>query len=274
MKIIFVPILLAFVATTTLAATEDKKAKPETTTETKQAAPKSTIPEDYYQQLGFPPLNRPWAPNDYLQAATVLTPVAQRNPKYLPNYMEKFAIPYIDHMVDGRNLFEVLSFASTTEQRIELIMVYLDGIQRLLAIYQQALNKSLPFYAEWLDLIALSSYLAALSAPEWQHYLAPQSLDPHMLQNEQDKQAAAAILQTAMVNPVITGIQVIPRLSPPIAWRLIKELNYSLPVYATTLPLDAQQQLYEASLLAMQNVKDPQLREGLQKIALLFNKVN
>ena len=233
------------------------------------AKEEATIPADYYRQLGIPAITQAWSPADYIQAATVFSSVVQRNPKYLPHYADKVAAPYMQHMADGRNLYDILRFANSHEQRFELITQYLDGIQRLLAVYQQALTQSAPYYEEWIDLIALSSYLAALSTPEWQYYLPnPQAqLDA----NSSAKLEAIDIIQTAL-NPVITGIQTTPKLSARLAWRLIEKLNYSLPIYAASLPLNAQQQLYEALVMAAQRSKDTQIRQQLYQLSLQFNK--
>ncbi|MFI4954607.1 MAG: hypothetical protein ACHP9Y_01720 [Gammaproteobacteria bacterium] len=237
--------------------------------QTQQEQPNSPqIPANYYQNLGLPPINKPWTPNDYLQAVTVLTPVAQQTPQYLPHYSDKTAEPYMQHMVNGQNIYQVLQFTTAQQQRIDLIIVYLDGIQRLLALYQQSIGKATPYYAEWVDIIAMSSYLAALSAPELQASLA--SVDP----SNTAKKEAVTILQTAMVNPVITGLQAMPRLPPVLAWRLIQQLNYTMPSYARTLPLGSQQQIYDALLTALQQAQNQQLREGIQKLAMLFNTAN
>lgn len=225
----------------------------------------SKIPTRYYQNLQLPPLNKPWTPHDYLQAVTILTPIGQQNPEFLPHYRDKVAEPYMQHLVNAQNIYQILQFATDQQLRIDLIIAYLDVIQRLLALYQQALhNKATPYYAEWVDIIGLCSYLAAVSAPELQAVLM--TLNP----NNAPKKEAITLLQAAMVNPVITGLQAIPRLSPLIAWRLIEQLNYTMPSYAQTLPMNSQQQIYHALLLAMQQAPNQQLREGEQKLTTLF----
>jgi hypothetical protein len=269
-------LLLIFVSLHTFAA---DKTPPKVEQKPKQEQPQqplktSQIPADYYQKIGMPPITKPWGPNDYLQAAAVLATVAQRNAAYLPHYEDSIADPYMRHIVNGQNLYQVLQFANSRQQRIDLILLYLDGIQRMLSIYQQVLSKTAPYYAEWLDLIALSSYLAALSAPELQYPMSTQNSGiPGSQQADAyaAKREAAGIMQTAMVNPVITGLQAIPRLSPVLAWRLVEKLNYSMPTYAQLLPLSSQQQIYAALLAALQQVQDPQLRTGIQNLAALFN---
>lgn len=253
-------------AADTTATGSTSSATPPTTPQNK---PQVQIAADYYQKIGIPPINKPWGPNDYLQAAAVLTTVAQRNPSYLPNYENKVAEPYMRHIANGQNLYQVLSFATTKQQRIDLMILYLDGIQRLLTIYQQVLSKTTPYYTEWLDLIALSSYLTALSAPELQYPMpnsnGPQA-DPYAAKRE-----AANILLTAMVNPIITGLQTVPRLPPVLAGKFVQQLNHSMPIYAQLLPLSAQQQIYEALLVASRQVKDQELLAGIQKLVALFN---
>lgn len=227
------------------------------------------IPAEYYRDLGIPAIDKPWTPSDYLQTSSLLGPVAQQNPQYLPHYSDKTAAPYMTHMADGRNMYEVLRFSASHDQRLELIMLYLDALQRLQTLYHQALSPEIPYYAEWLDLIALSSYLAALSAPEWQYYFA-QGTDPQDT-NAEAKREAVLIIQTALVNPVIVGVQALPTLPAQLAWRLVKNLNYSMPTYAASLPLEAQQQLYQALQTAFQQTTDKQIRQGIYQLASQFN---
>jgi hypothetical protein len=227
------------------------------------AAEPDPISADYYKNLGIPAINQFWSPMDYIKIASVLAPLDQ-TPTYLPHYSDQTGALYMAHLVNGRNLYEVLRFADSHEQRLELIMLYLDGIQRLIAVYQQVLSSSTPYYAEWLDLIALSSYLAALSDSEWQYY--ENLSDP----NIQAKREAVTVIQTALVNPVISGVQMIPELPAQLSWRLIQNLEYSLPMYAAHLPLNAQQQLYQALQIAFQQSTDPQIRQGIYQLAQPF----
>lgn len=220
------------------------------------------LPADYYQQLGIPGITRPWAPLDYINAANILASLVKQTPQNLPHYSDAVGRSYMQHMVDGKNFYNTLQFANTHEQRLELITMYLDGVQRLFTIYQQALDAGKPYYAEWVDIIGLSSYLAALSQPEWNFYLQQSAQTPEYDQKIQ----AITLLQTALVNPVITGVQAIPRMSTPLAWRLLQQLNYSFPTYSASLPLDALEQLQQAFSQAYQQSQDARIREALKQL--------
>jgi hypothetical protein len=221
-----------------------------------------TIPTDYYRQLGMPDPTKAWAPFDYLQAAAVLNTIVQQTPRFLPHYNDPVAKPYAEHMVDGTNLYQILQYADSHEQRMELILLYLDGIQRIFAIYQQALSNGVPYYAEWVDIIGLSSYMAALSRPEWEYYL--QNQEQGMAVEDLDaKFQAVTLLQTALINPVIVGVQASPKLPVQLAWRLVQELQYSMPQYAAQLPLSTQQQLQQAIEQAAAQAQDREVKMGL-----------
>ncbi len=226
------------------------------------------ISAEYYRDLGIPAINQFWTPADYIQIASLLGPIAQQTPQYLPHYSDQTSAMYMAHLADGRNIYEILRFSTSHEQRLELIMLYLDGIQRLLSIYQQALSPATPYYAEWLDLVALSSYLAALSTSEWQYYSGQaENSDP----DANRKREAIAVIQTALINPVIMGVQAIPQLPAQLAWRLVQNLQHTMPTYAATLPLGAQQQLYQALQTAFQQTTDMQIRQGIYQLAEPFN---
>ena len=237
--------------------------------------PKPNLPANYYQQLGIPGIKQAWSPLDYLNTANILSSLAKQKLQNIPHYGDPIGRPYMQHMVDGKNFYNTLRFASTHEQRLELIMMYLDGVQRIFAVYQQALNQSYPYYAEWIDIIGLSSYLAALSQPEWDYYLQQATANnPQAFNNPEldQKIQAITLLQTALVNPVITGVQALPKMPAPLAWRLLQQLNYSLPIYAGSLPLDALEQLQQAFTQAYQQSKDARVREAIrQMITQLYN---
>ena len=153
---------------------------------------------------------------------------------------------------------------------MELILLYLDGIQRLFAIYQQALSKGVPYYAEWVDIIGLSSYMAALSRPEWEYYLQNQEQGIEVTDLDAKFQAVT-LLQTALINPVIVGVQVTPKLPVQIAWRLVQQLEYSMPQYAAQLPLATQQQLQQALEQAAAQAQDREVKMGLLRLTQKFN---
>lgn len=235
---------------------EEQKEKVEEQKEKKEEA-STDLPADYYKNLGIPAITRAWGPYDYLTADGILSQLATTSPKNLPHYNDPTGRIYMQHMVDGQNLYQTLRFANTQDQRLVVIMSYLDGIQRLFSIYQQAITKSFPYQAEWVDIIGLSSYLAALSEPTWVYFLQAGS---------NEKIQAINMLQTAIVNPVITGIQTIPQLPTITAYRLLQHLNYTLPIYQRTLPLPAQEQLQQALQQSYRQTKDLQIQLAIKKL--------
>lgn len=242
---------------------EESAKKPEDT------SPQENIPADYYQQLGLPSIKQAWSPFDYINAANILASLVKQSPQKIPHYNDPVGRAYMEHMADGNNLYNTLRFANTHEQRLELIMLYLDGLQRLFTVYQQVLSDATPYYAEWIDIIGLNSYLAALSQPEWDFYLQQAAQNNTRGFNNaaiDQKIQATTILQTALVNPVIAGVQFMPKLSTTLAWRLLQQLNYSLPTYAHSLPLEALERLQQAFINAYQQSKDAKVRNAIHQL--------
>ena len=122
-----------------------------------QKAADESLATDAYMAKGMPPPDRPWQPLDYEAAVKTLQGL---DPSQLPRWQSPNSGAVYQRMVATENLDILSNRTLPAEQRIGLVMGFMQGSKSLAMVYIQGHTKLKAYDHETLDMMLLMFQVA------------------------------------------------------------------------------------------------------------------
>ncbi len=122
--------------------------------------PDNSIPTAYYQEMSFPPLDKPWGLKEYEKAMNTLESIYSTDKYSLPRYNSPYSKTIFAKLTNPNHLRVLNDKSIPLEQRLEVLNQLPSQISRLLVLYMEG-TEEYRFGAEMLQCFAFYTHFTS-----------------------------------------------------------------------------------------------------------------